>query len=98
MQKLLQPAQEQREVVAGGGEHGVGTVTLATLEIIAVHAVIALQMADHRLDGRAAAHLATNGSGDASHLTRKSTRPAQPARRERYEIRGKFAGLRQRSN
>ena len=32
LQKLAQPAQEQTEVVAGGGEHGVDAVAVAALE------------------------------------------------------------------
>ena len=35
-QKLRQPAQEQAEVVAGGGEHGVDAVAVAALKIVAV--------------------------------------------------------------
>jgi hypothetical protein len=49
-QKPLQPAQEEAEVVAGGGEHGVDAVAVASLEIIAVHAVLGLEVVDHWLD------------------------------------------------
>jgi hypothetical protein len=66
-QKLLDPAQEQAEVVTGSGEHG---VALTALEIIAVHTVTVLEMTDHRLDGRASAHLAADRLRDAAHLTR----------------------------
>jgi hypothetical protein len=32
-QKLLEPAAEQAEVVAGGGEHGIDVVAVAAFEI-----------------------------------------------------------------
>ena len=45
------PAEEQAEVAAGGGEHGVDALAVATVEATAVDAVLGLEMADHRLDG-----------------------------------------------
>jgi hypothetical protein len=48
MQELGQPAQEQTEVVAGSGEHGVDAIAFGALEIIAAHAVLGLEMADDR--------------------------------------------------
>ena len=68
MQELGQPAQEQGEVVAGSGEHGVDAIALGALEIIAAHAVLGLEMADDRLDGGSAAHLAPDGSSDPADL------------------------------
>jgi len=52
-QKLLEPAQQQAEVEAGGGEHGVDAVAISAFEIIATHPMIVLEMADHGLDGGA---------------------------------------------
>ncbi len=57
-QKRLEPAQEQAEVIAGGCEHSVDTVAVAAFEVIAIHAVLGLHMADDGLDGRSALHLA----------------------------------------
>ena len=47
-QKLCQPAQEEAEVVTGGGEDGIDAVALTALEMVAVHAVFGLEMADDR--------------------------------------------------
>jgi hypothetical protein len=66
--KRGEPAEEQGEVVAGGGEDGVDAVAFASFEIISVHAVLGLDMADDGLDGGAALHLAADGSGDAPDL------------------------------
>jgi hypothetical protein len=44
--KLLEPAQEQAEVGAGSGEHGVDAIAIATGEIVAAHAVILLEVTD----------------------------------------------------
>ena len=55
--KPPQPAKEKGEVLAGGGEHGVGPVAVAALEVIAVHAMFGLQIADDRLEGGAAIDL-----------------------------------------
>ena len=68
-QKPPQPAQEKGEVVAGGGEHGVGTVAVAAFEIIAAHAVLGFEMADNRFDRGAALHLAADRTGHPPHLT-----------------------------
>ena len=62
--KLLEPAQEQAEVVAGSGEHGVDAVAIAAREIVAAHAVILLEVADDAFDGGATAHLAAGCLGD----------------------------------
>src|SRR5262245_32905483 len=47
--------------VAGGGEDGVDGVAGGVGQMIAAHPVLALQVADHRLDGRAAFHLSPDG-------------------------------------
>src|SRR5215469_18723710 len=67
-QKPFEPAQEQTEVVAGGGEHGIDTVAAAAFEIIAAHPVLGLDMPNDRLDSGAATHLAADRGGDAAHL------------------------------
>src|SRR5262245_13615943 len=67
-QKLLEPAQEQAEVVASGGEHGVVAVTVAALEVVAAHPVILLDVPDDELDGCTTAHLAADGLGYAPDL------------------------------
>src|SRR6266545_6799284 len=66
--ELLEPAQEQAEVVAGGCEHGIDAVAVATLEVIAAHPVIILDVPDDGFDGSTTAHLAANGLGDAPDL------------------------------
>ena len=52
------PPDEAAEVIAGGGEDGVGSVALSEPEIIAAHAVLGLEMADDRLNGGPAAQFA----------------------------------------
>ena len=54
--------------MASGGENSVDVVAAATLEVVAVHAVIVLEVADHGFDGGATTHLAANGLGDAPDL------------------------------
>lgn len=68
MQKLRQPAQEQGEVEAGGGQHGIDAIAGMALEVIAVHAMLGLDVADDWLDGGAALHFALDGLGGASDL------------------------------
>jgi hypothetical protein len=46
------------EVVAGGGEDGIGGVVLAVPEIVAAHPMFGFEMADDRFDGRASSQLA----------------------------------------
>ena len=57
-QKGFEPSEEKAEIVAGGGENGVGAVAVAALEVIAVRAMLGLDVADHRLDRGWAPHLA----------------------------------------
>ena len=54
--------------MASGGEDSVDAVAVAALEMVAVHAVIVLEVADHGFDGGAPSHLAANGLGDAPDL------------------------------
>src|SRR5438270_10899403 len=67
-QKPRQPAQEEAEVVASRGEHGIDPIALAPLQIIAAHTVLGLGMADDWFDGGSPPHLAANGFGNAPNL------------------------------
>ena len=60
VQKPLEPAQEQAEVVSGGGENGVNAVPISALEIIATHSMVVLEMADHGLNSGTTAHAAAD--------------------------------------
>lgn len=57
-QQEAEPTDEAAEVVAGGGEDGVGGVSLPEPEIVAAHAVLGLEMADDGFDGGPAAQFA----------------------------------------
>ena len=46
-QERRQPPQEEVEVEAGGGEDGVDAVAVLGLEVVAVHAMVGLEVADH---------------------------------------------------
>src|SRR5262249_48580165 len=50
-QQKPQPCEEAAEVIAGGGEHGIGGVAAGVGEVISAHAVVLLEMADDGLDG-----------------------------------------------
>ena len=50
----LQPANEAAEV-ADGGEDCIAGIALAVPEVIATHAMLGLEVADHGLDSRAPA-------------------------------------------
>src|SRR5438034_988234 len=67
-QTARQPAQEEGEVVAGGGQDRIAAVAVAALEIIAPQAVLGLGVADDRLDRGAALHLAADRAGHPAHL------------------------------
>jgi hypothetical protein len=69
-QEFCEPPQEQAEVVAGRGEDGVDAVADAAFEIVAVHAVLGLDVADDGLDSRTTLHLAPDGGRDAADLPR----------------------------
>ena len=57
------------EVIADGGEHGVDGIAGAVSEMIAAHAVLGLEMADHRFDGGAPLEFAFDLGRDAALLT-----------------------------
>ena len=67
-QKLPQPAKQSGEVVADGGQHGVCCIAMAADQIVAVHAVVAFQVADDGLYSRTSLEFALNGSGHAALL------------------------------
>lgn len=56
------------EVPTGGCEDGVDSVAVAALEVVAVHAVLGLEVVDDRLDGGAALHLAFDRGGGSADL------------------------------
>jgi hypothetical protein len=53
----------------GGGEDGVDAVAVLALEVVAVHPMAGLEVADHRLDRAAALHLAFDCDGGPPDLT-----------------------------
>ena len=57
------------EVITDGGEHGVDGIAGAVSEMIAAHAVLGLEMADHRFDGGAPLEFAFDLGRDAALLT-----------------------------
>ena len=67
-QKNGEPSQQEVEVEAGGGEDGVDTVAIVALEVIAVHPMLRLQMADDGLDRRSSFHLSLYGGRRSSEL------------------------------
>ncbi len=65
-----QPFEQAREVVASGGEDGVGGVALGSGEVVSAHAMLGFGVSDDRFDRGAAAQLAFDGLGDATSLAR----------------------------
>ena len=68
MDEGAQKQQQQREVVTGGGEHGIDAVAVAAVEIIAVHPMLRLHVPDDRLDRGASFHFVADRPGHAAHL------------------------------
>ena len=56
------------EVVSDSGEDGIDAVALASLEIISIHPMLGLQMADNGLDSGSSLHFTFDGSGCAADL------------------------------
>src|SRR5450631_3880486 len=54
-QEYPEPADQAPEVVADGGEDSIVGVAVTTGEVVAVHSMFVLGMADDRFDGGAAA-------------------------------------------
>jgi hypothetical protein len=69
-QQESQPFEQPAEVVPGGGEDGVGCVTVHPGKIVSAHAMLGLGVSDHGLDRGAAAQLAFDCLGDAVSLAR----------------------------
>ena len=67
-QQESEPFEQASEVVAGGGEDGVGGVAVGSGEVVSAHAVLRFRVADDRFDGGTAAQLAFDGLGDAASL------------------------------
>ena len=63
-----EPFEQAAEVVAGGGEDGVGGVTVGAGEVVSAYPVLGLGVANDRFDRRAAAEFALDGLGDAASL------------------------------
>ena len=55
---MLEPGQDQAEVVAGRRQDKVDRVAVLAGEVIALQQAVALEMPDHRLDGAASSELA----------------------------------------
>ena len=55
-QERREPPQEGVKLKPAAGEDGVDAVAVLALEVIAVHSMVGLEVADHRLDGGAALH------------------------------------------
>ena len=64
----LEPGEEQIEIVADGGEHGVDGIAAGMGEVVSVHAVLVFGMANHGFDGRAAFEVSLDGLGQAALL------------------------------
>lgn len=58
-------SQLRAEVVTHRGEDGIDRIAFAVGEIIAIHAVLVLDVTDDRLDGGPPLHFALDGSRDA---------------------------------
>ena len=67
-QQESQPFEQATEVVASGGEDGVGGVALGSGEVVSAHAVLGLGVANDRFDRGAATQFAFDGLGDAASL------------------------------
>src|SRR5215831_21091345 len=89
-QKPLEPAQEQAEVVAGNGEHGVDAVAVAAFEVIATYPALGLDVPNDRLDRGAAAYLAADRKRQANWIIARRTRSlpalAKPFSRRRVPL------------
>jgi hypothetical protein len=66
--KSLDPFEDEAEIVSGGCQDGVGGVAVAVSEVVPVHSVLVLDMADDWLDGGASFHLAFDLRGDSALL------------------------------
>src|SRR3546814_17988056 len=69
--KKREPAEEQAEVVADGGEDGIDGIAGGMGEVIAIHPVVGFEMTDDGLDGGSSFELALDGLGDARSEARR---------------------------
>ena len=69
-QQQAEPADQAAEVVAGGGEDGVGGVAPTVPEIVAAHSVLGFEMADDGLDSGPAAQFTFDSGCHPSLLAR----------------------------
>lgn len=67
-QKKPQPFEDKAEVIAGGGEDGVDGVGFGPCEIVAVHAMAVLEVADDGFDSEAASDLCLDRERHAARL------------------------------
>ena len=70
VQNSPQPVEDEAEVVAGGGENGIGVVAGSFLEVIAVEVAVGLEVSDDRFDGRTPAQLLLDDTVNATFLSR----------------------------
>ena len=49
-QKLSQPCEDEAEIVADGGEDGIGGISGSAFEMAAAEVSVGLQVSDHGLD------------------------------------------------
>ncbi len=50
-QNVPEPVEQEREVVANGSQNGIDCISLFSGEIIAIHPMLVLDVADDGLDG-----------------------------------------------
>jgi hypothetical protein len=62
----LESSDAEAEVIAGGGEHGIGGVAACVGEVIAAHAAMFFEMADDGLNGGTPFELALDLRRDAA--------------------------------
>jgi hypothetical protein len=67
-----EPGEEPSEVVASGGEDGVDGISRSAGELVAVHAMIGLEVADDGFDRRAPPHEPFDGRRHAPFLRKGS--------------------------
>ena len=58
---MPQPGEEETEVISCGGEDGVDCFALGPSQVVALHAMLILDVANERLDGNSASHLVFDG-------------------------------------
>ena len=74
-QKLSQPCEDEAEIVADGGEDGIGGISGSAFEMAAAEVSFGLHVADHGFDGGSAAEFAFDDAEDAAFLSRDEDAP-----------------------